>query len=87
MHRTNVINDFGIGRVLSTTFKLVADDKRVIEVTGKYDKRTRTTYLLCGKRKEIRKGKKLLDRSQYPLSLVLPEWNIKLELDIDDDEK
>ena len=40
------------------------------------------TALICNKKKEVRKGKKLKDKSQYPLYLVVPELNLKLHMDL-----
>ena len=78
MHRSPVINSF-IGRILSTMYALLIGI-HFLKVVGQYDKRTSTTSLISGKRKEVRKGKKLLDREQYPLCLVLPELQVKLSL-------
>ena len=78
MHRSPVINNF-VGRILSTEYALLIGD-RFLKVIGQFDKRTTTISLVCGKRKEVRKGKKLQDREQYPLCLVLPELRIKLSL-------
>ena len=41
--------------------------------------------LKSGKRKEVRTGKKLADRSQYPLNIVFPENNLKLNMDLSAD--
>ena len=38
--------------------------------------------MISGKRKEIKKGKKLLDREKYPIHLVIPEMSVKLSLDL-----
>ena len=78
MHRSPVVNNF-IGRILSTVYALLIGD-HFLKVVGQYDKRTMTTSLISGKRKEVRKGKKLLDREQYPICLVLPELHVKLSL-------
>ena len=78
MHRSPVLNNF-VGRILSTVYALLIG-AYFLKVVGQYDKRTTTTSLISGKRKEVRKGKKLLDREQYPLCLVLPELQLKLSL-------
>ena len=78
MHRSLVINNF-VGRILSTKYALLIGD-RFLKVDGQFDKRSMTVSLICGKRKEVRKGKKLQDREQYPLCLVLPGLQIKLSL-------
>ena len=78
MHRSPVINNF-VGRILSTEYALLVGD-RFLKVVGQFDKRTTTISLISGKRKEVRKGKKLQDRDQYPICLVLPELQIKLSL-------
>ena len=62
LHRSRVINNF-VGRVLSTEYVLRVGDESLIKVICQFDKRTTTTSLISGKRKEIKKGKKLLDRS------------------------
>ena len=36
--------------------------------------------MVSNKKKEIRIGKKLKDRTQYPLYLVLPEYNAKMHM-------
>lgn len=81
LHRSPVINNF-TGRVVSTEYALRVGDG-YIRVLCQHDKKTTTTSLICGKRKEIKKGKKLLDREQYPISLVIPEFSVKLSLDLD----
>ena len=78
MHRSAVVNNF-VGRIFSTVYALLIG-VHFLKVVGQYDKRTRTTSLISGKRKEVRKGQKLLDREQYPLCLVLPELQVKLSL-------
>ena len=57
-------------------------DKNKIAIDCQYDEKNMVTALICGKKKEIRKGMKLKDRSQYPLWLVVPEYNLKLHMDL-----
>ena len=83
MHRSPVVNNF-VGRILSTVYAFLIG-VHFLKVVGQYDKRTITTSLISGKRKEVRKGKKLLDREQYPLCLVLPELQLKLSLFLNDE--
>ena len=40
------------------------------------------TALISGKRKEVRTGKKLTDRIQYPLNIVVPEKDLKFNMDL-----
>ena len=40
------------------------------------------TTLISGKRQEVRNGKKLTDRSQYPLNIVVPENHLKFNMDL-----
>ena len=83
MHRAPVVNNF-VGRILSTVYTLLIGT-HYLKVVGQYDKRTTTTSLISGKRKEVRKGKKLLNREQYPLCLVLPELQLKMSLFLNDE--
>ena len=40
------------------------------------------TTLISGKRKEVRTGKKLTDRTQYSLNIVVPERDLKFNMDL-----
>ena len=71
---------------MSTIFNLRIGDK-FIKIECKHDKRTQTTSVICGKRKEVRNGKKFNDRSIFPLFLVLPELQMKLNIDLDRDQR
>ena len=42
-------------------------DEAFIDVDCQYDERNKVTALVSGKIKEIRVGKKLKDKQQYPL--------------------
>ena len=86
LHRSPVANNF-VGRELKTEYLLLFGDA-YIKVVGKHDKKTNTTSLVCGKRKDVRKGIKLLHREKIALCLVLPEYQLKLSMrpNVDGDE-
>ena len=68
-----------MGRVLSTEYPLLIGEL-FLKVLCQHDKRSKATSLISGKRKEVRTGKKVVDREQYPLCLVLPEIRVKLSM-------
>ena len=78
LHYRNERKNAFKGRVKKTSFKILYDGKEVA-VVSQYDDRNSATALVSGKKKEIRVGKKMKDRSQYPLSLTLPEYNLKIQ--------
>ena len=83
LHRSPVANNF-VGRELTTEYLLLFGDA-FIKVVGKHDKKTNTTSLVCGKRKDVRKGIKLLHREKIALCLVIPEYQVKLSLRLNED--
>lgn len=85
LYRSKVTNNF-TGRMISTEYALRVGES-YIKVLCQHDKKSTTTSLITGKRKEIKKGKKLLNREQYPISLVIPEFSVKLSLDLDEEGK
>ena len=80
IYRTQRKNLFK-GRVKKTEYNLL-QGVNPVTVTCQYDERNVVTALISGKRKEIRKGKKLNDRSQYPLSIVLAESKLKIHMNL-----
>ena len=68
-----------------TSFNLIQGQKE-LKVDCQYDDRNQVTALISGKSKEIRKGKKLKDKSQYPLNLVLAESKLKLNMQLSTEE-
>ena len=65
-HSRNTKSNTFKGRVKKTSY-LMFFDKNKIAVDCQYDEKNMVTALICGKKKQIRKGMKLMDRSQYPL--------------------
>ena len=65
-HSRNTKTNTFKGRVKKTSY-LMFFDKNKIAIDCQYDEKNMVTALICGKKKEIRKGMKLKDRSQYPL--------------------
>ena len=53
---------------------------------GQHDKKSDTTKIECGKRKEVRNGKKLKN-VEFPILLVIPEYSLKLQLSLSEDGK
>ena len=51
-----------------------------MNIDCQYNNQNHVTALVSNKKKEIRIGKKLKDRTQYPLYLVLPEYNAKMHM-------
>ena len=47
-----------------------------------HDERNLATAFISGKRKEVRTGKKLKDKSTYPLQLTIPQYKVKLGMDL-----
>ena len=77
VHYRNERKNAWKGRLKKTTFKLFYDGQE-IPIVAQFDERNSATAMVSGKKKEIRVGRKLKDRSQYPLSLTMPEYNLKL---------
>ena len=73
-------NDFK-GQIKKTAYQIFYD-RHKIRVDCQYDESNKMTALICNKKQEVRKGRKLKDRSQYPLYLVVPELNLKLHMDL-----
>ena len=80
-HSRNTKKNSFKGRIKKTNYQMFFDNHK-ISVDCQYDDRNKVTALVCGKKKEIRKGMKLKDRSQYPLQLVVPEFNLKMHMDL-----
>ena len=51
------------GRIKQTEFELAWGDQQQLMIQCQYDDRNQVTALIAGKRKEVRKGKKLKDLS------------------------
>ena len=83
LYRETKINNFK-GRIKKTEFHFFSGEN-LIQVDCQHDQRNRVTTIISGKRKEVRTGKKLTDISQYPLNLVMPEYNLKFNMDLDID--
>ena len=85
LHYRNERKNLFKGRAKKTSYKVLHDGHEIL-IDCQYDSRNSVTSLISGKRKEIRTGKKLKDRSQYPISLVIPQHNLKLHMNLGADD-
>merc|ERR550532_2572415 len=74
--------DFGKRKKYSE-HELIHNNELII-VRTEHNETSLSTALICGKRREVRKGKKLKDRKQYPISMAIAEYGLKLNTDLNE---